>query len=146
MRAGVTRKDRLSSVFRKSVGKFRVVQYGVQVGTHFNAIAGHKKVLSFGEKMFAIVPRGADQRDAAGQRFKRPDRGNAAQRFGVRAAWDMHRNPVAGKHAGRSALGSQRRIFDAVRLKQRQRMLRVTHAIHAGFQTQRRHRLDQVFL
>src|SRR4051812_40798394 len=73
--AGVAREDGLVAVGGEAAGGFGVVQQRLEVADHFRAGLGDEVIFAGGEEAFGVVPRRADERDAAGQGFEGADRG-----------------------------------------------------------------------
>src|SRR5438045_1403350 len=56
-----------------------IEQHRFEKRSHLAAVAGKQKIEARLKEMLAIVPRGGNQRNAAGQRLERADRRNAGQ-------------------------------------------------------------------
>src|SRR4051812_34315532 len=91
MGAGVARTDRLQSVLRQLLPQLGSREHASQVAHHFLGISGDEKIASWMEQLFGIIPWGADQRNATGERFENPNRRNPRQGFDVGRTRNMHR-------------------------------------------------------
>src|SRR3546814_4536250 len=79
MGAAMAAADRLQSVADEAGAKVRILADGAHMALHLVAGPGEEEILAGPEQPFAVVPRGGQQRNAAGQRLEHPDRRNAGQ-------------------------------------------------------------------
>src|SRR3546814_965882 len=80
MGAAMAAADRLQSVADEAGAKVRILADGAHMALHLVAGPGAEEILAGPEQPFAVVPRGGQQRNAAGQRPETPDRRNAGQK------------------------------------------------------------------
>src|SRR3954463_11468953 len=90
MGTGVSGEDRLVAVEGQLAGEGGVIKKFRELVLHFPTIAGEQIIFAGGEEVFAVVPGGANKRDAAGEGFEDADGGNAGKRLHIGSARDVH--------------------------------------------------------
>src|SRR3954467_657851 len=113
MGTGVSGEDRLVAVEGQLAGGGGVINKFREVVLHFSAIASEQIIFAGGEEVFAVVPGGANERDAAGEGFKDADGGNSGKGLHVGSARDVHGYSERAKGLGRQKVGEPAGIFDA---------------------------------
>ena len=102
-----------------------------------------RKVLADAEEVFGVVPRGADERDAAGEGLERADRRDARQRLGVGPTGHVDRHTVSGERLGDEVVGQVAAVVDTRVGEGGPCFVGVSHAVDGGGEAELFHRLDE---
>jgi len=112
MGAGMTLQNGLAPMAGQCARELRFGEQALQVPLHLRAVAGDQIILAGAETMFAVFPQRANQRNAAGQRFKRTDCRNAGQSPDVGPARNVNRESKAREYGGRLEIGQSAAVID----------------------------------
>src|SRR5690606_21923368 len=143
MAAGVAGTDRGESRCGEFTRGGRLVKDEGKLLFHFPAITSDKIVFAGTEQVFRIVPRRADQRDAASKRLENPDRRNARQRLDIGPARDVDRHAVAGEHLWHVGVRNPTAISDTSLVQRREGSVGVTDSVYFCVESEVVDRLDQ---
>ena len=99
-------------LLRLSLRQGRIGEETSYLNPHLLAVCDEAEITR-AEEGFGVLPRRGEQRDAAGERFKDPDGGDAGHDRGVLAARDMNGEPGVCVDLRRIKVGQIAAVVDA---------------------------------